>query len=80
MPAGMGEPPLRLVGWRKVFLDAGVQQQVTIEIDENDSSHPLSWWNPAASNWQVAPGSYTFFLGNSSSAADLTLAGTVQIN
>ncbi|WP_180541243.1 glycoside hydrolase family 3 C-terminal domain-containing protein [Nevskia soli] len=80
MPAGMGEPPLRLVGWHKVFLDAGVQQQVTIEIDENDSSHPLSWWNPAASNWQVAPGSYTFFVGNSSSAADLTLAGTVQIN
>jgi beta-glucosidase len=80
MPAGMGEPPLRLVGWRKIFLNAGVQQQVTIEIDENDSSHPLSWWNPAASTWQVASGRYTFFLGNSSSTADLNPAGTIQIN
>ncbi|MEI9974685.1 MAG: fibronectin type III-like domain-contianing protein [Ignavibacteriota bacterium] len=43
MPADLGEPPRRLVGWQKVTIQPGAQQHVAIEIDQNDSSHPLSW-------------------------------------
>ena len=79
LPASTGEPPKRLVGWQKVFLQPGQQQQVTVEVDENDSSHPLSWWNPSSNGWQTAPGDYSVYLGNSSSKASLTLAGTLDI-
>ncbi len=79
LPSNLAEPPLRLIGWRKVFLAAGARQRVTIEIDQDDSSHPLSWWNPASNAWEIAPGAYTFFVGDSSGSADLTSAGTVQL-
>src|ERR1019366_3598757 len=36
-PAATGEPPKRLVGWQKVFLQPGAAQQVTIEVDANRS-------------------------------------------
>jgi beta-glucosidase len=79
MPSSTGEPPKRLVGWQKVLLQPGAQQQVTIEVDENDSSHPLSYWDVSSSSWLVAPGSYTVYLGNSSSMASLSLVGTFQV-
>ena len=78
-PAGMGEPPRRLVGWQKVLLQPGQQRRVTVEVDENDSSHPLSWWNPAAGAWQTSPGDYAVYVGNSSAISSLTLAGTLSI-
>jgi len=78
MPAGLGEPPRRLVGWQKVTLQPGAKQHVTIEVDQNDSSHPMSWWNPAPGAWQVAPGTYTGYVGTSEAMADLTVAGTFQ--
>jgi len=78
-PADTGEPPKRLVGWQKVFLQPGAQQQVTVEVDENDSSHPLSWWDVNSNSWQTAPGDYAVYLGNSSSQASLTLAGALHI-
>ena len=45
LPASINEPPKRLVGWQKVPLGPGQQQSVTVEVDENDSSHPLSYWD-----------------------------------
>ncbi len=78
-PASTGEPPKRLVGWQKVLLQPGAVQQVTIEVDENDSSHPLSYWDVNSNGWLVAPGTYTVYLGNSSSAASLTAVGTFQV-
>jgi beta-glucosidase len=78
-PASTGEPPKRLVGWQKVFLQSGAVQQVTIEVDANDSSHPLSYWDVNSSAWLIAPGVYTVYLGNSSSGAGLVAAGTLQI-
>jgi len=78
-PASTGEPPKRLVGWQKVFLQAGAAQQVTIEVDANDSSHPLSYWDVNSNAWLIAPGVYTVYLGNSSSGASLITAGTLQI-
>jgi beta-glucosidase len=78
-PASTGEPPKRLVGWQKVFLQPGAAQAVTIEVDANDSSHPLAYWDVNKNAWLMAPGVYTVYLGNSSSGASLIAAGTLQI-
>ena len=66
MPVAVNEPPKRLGGSQKVPLNAGAAQQVTIEVDQNDSSHPMSYWNTATESWTVSPGVYTVYLGNSS--------------
>lgn len=79
LPAGLGEPPKRLVGWQKVMVQAGAAQHVTIEVDENDSSHPMSYWDAATDAWTVAPGDYVVYLGNSSSAAGLSTVGTLHV-
>jgi beta-glucosidase len=79
LPAGTNEPPKRLVGWQKVLLQSGASQPVTIEVDQNDSSHPMSYWNTSTSSWAVAPGTYTVYLGNSSNTASLTTVGTIAV-
>jgi beta-glucosidase len=79
LPASLGEPPRRLAGWQKVSLQPGARQHLTIEVDQGDSSHPMSWWNSAAGGWQTAPGDYTVYVGNSSAAADLNVAGTLHV-
>ena len=80
LPAGLNEPPKRLVGWQKVPLNAGASQQVTIEVDQNDSSHPMSYWNTNTETWTVSPGIYTVYLGNSSVQSNLTTVGTLTVN
>jgi beta-glucosidase len=77
MPASLNEPPKRLVGWQKVLLQPGGSQSVTIEVDQNDSSHPISYWDTGSSSWLVAPGTYTVYLGNSEAATSLTTVGTI---
>jgi len=79
LPASTNEPPKRLVGWQKVSLQPGQQQSVTIEVDENDSSHPLSYWDTNSASWLAAPGSYTVYLGNSAAQSSLQVAGTFQL-
>jgi beta-glucosidase len=66
MPAATGEPPRRLVAWQKTLLQPGQAQTLTIEVDQNDSSHPLSYWDVNSSNWLLANGDYTVYLGSSS--------------
>jgi beta-glucosidase len=77
LPANLNEPPHRLVGWKKVSLDAGASQDVTIEVDQNDSSHPMSYWDTGSHAWVVGKGTYTVFLGNSS--RNLTDVGTIEV-
>jgi beta-glucosidase len=79
LPAGTGEPPKRLVGWQKVVLQPGARQNVTIEVDANDSSHPLSYWDVASNSWAMADGDYVVYLGNSSSSASLDVVGTLHV-
>jgi beta-glucosidase len=79
LPASTNEPPKRLVGWQKVSLTPAQQQSVTVEVDENDSSHPLSYWDTNSNGWLTAPGTYTVYLGNSSAQSSLQLVGTFQI-
>jgi beta-glucosidase len=78
LPAGIGEPPMRLVGWSKVLLQPGVQQPVTITVDAGSSSHPLSYWNTGTGAWVVAPGVYTVYVGNSSD--NVKPAGTFTVS
>jgi beta-glucosidase len=77
LPAATGEPPKRLVGWQKVMLQPGQSQNVTIEVDENDSSHPLSYWDVHSHDWRVANGEYSVYLGNSS--RNVNLVGTFNV-
>ncbi|MGD0201665.1 MAG: glycoside hydrolase family 3 C-terminal domain-containing protein, partial [Bryobacteraceae bacterium] len=79
LPASTGEPPRRLVGWQKVFLESGALQHVTVEVDQNDSSHPMSYWDTGSHSWRIAPGDYTVYLGNSSASASLTVVGTLHV-
>lgn len=78
LPAATNEPPKRLVGWDKILLQPGSANAVTIEIDQNDSSHPMSYWDTGTGAWTVAPGTYTVYLGDSS--ANLTTVGTITVN
>ena len=79
LPASLNEPPRRLVGWQKALLQPGASQAVTIEVDQNDSSHPMSYWDTTTDAWTVAPGVYTVYLGNSENAASLTTVGTITV-
>jgi len=73
LPAGTGEPPKRLVGWSKVWLEAGEKKSVTVDIDPKY----LSVFDEAADGWKLTPGSYTLMVGGSS--ADLPLKATVSL-
>jgi beta-glucosidase len=79
LPSSTGEPPKRLVGWQKVSLEPGAQQQVTIEVDENDSSHPLSYWDVSSKSWRAGAGDYAVYLGNSSAMTSLSLVGSFHV-
>jgi beta-glucosidase len=77
LPASTNEAPRRLVSWRKVVVEPGATQKVSLLVDANDSSHPLSYWDTGTNSWKIAPGSYTVYAGNSSrsllSAGSFTL-------
>ena len=77
LPPGLGEPPMRLVGWSKVLLQPGTQQTVTVTVDAAGSSHPMSYWNTSANAWVVPPGTYNVYVGNSSD--NVQSAGTFQV-
>jgi len=77
LPAGIGEPPVRLVGWQKVVLAPNQVQHVTVNVAASDSSHPLSYWDTTSNGWLNATGDYAVYVGNSS--RNLVLDGTFQL-
>lgn len=77
LPAGLGEPPRRLVGWARVTLQPGEHKNVTVVIDPTSSAHPLSYWDTSVNSWVTAPGAYTVHVGSSS--RDLPLSDSVQV-
>jgi beta-glucosidase len=79
MPASLNEPPRRLVGWQKVPLQHAASQSVTIEVDQNDSSHPLSYWDTGKNAWTLGSGTYTVYLGDSDDAAALQTVGMFTV-
>ncbi|HET9930696.1 MAG TPA: glycoside hydrolase family 3 C-terminal domain-containing protein [Polyangiaceae bacterium] len=65
LPESTGEGT-RLIGWQKVWVEAGATRTASISVSGNDSSHPLSYWDVEAHAWRNAPGTYTVYLGNAS--------------
>ncbi|MGA9673271.1 MAG: glycoside hydrolase family 3 C-terminal domain-containing protein, partial [Terracidiphilus sp.] len=72
LPTSTGEPPRRLVGWSKVWLQPWETQHVTIDIDPARSSHPFSYWNTNNNAWEMATGKYTIYVGDSSRHTQLS--------
>ena len=60
------------VGFTKVELAAGASKEITITIDPAASNHPLSVWSTTYNYWVTPTGSYTVWVGNSSSPKSLT--------
>ena len=72
LPGGLGEPPKRLAGWARVSLEPGERRQVVVTLDPHASQRPLSFWDGATGNWQIAPGEYQVIVGASSRDIRLT--------
>jgi beta-glucosidase len=77
LPASAGEPPKRLVGFEKVWLDPGEQRQVRIVIDPRAANHPLGVWDAGKQRWAVPAGEYRVQVGRS--AGEIVAAETVKV-
>jgi beta-glucosidase len=75
---GAKQPPRRLVGFQRIDLEPGASGDVTIAIDPAASNHPLSVWDAQAGKWVEPLGSFTVWLGRSSSPKQLVQAGKIR--
>jgi beta-glucosidase len=66
LPVGTDEPPKRLVGWAKAYLQPNQTRRITVILDPNSVTHPLSLWNVRTHRWEIASGGYTVYVGDSS--------------
>ena len=71
LPDSAGEPPKRLVGWKKVELGPGESKTVSIDV----SRDRLSVFDEDSNAWKLVPGSYVLHVGASS--RDLPLEKSV---
>ncbi|KVN11097.1 MULTISPECIES: glycoside hydrolase family 3 protein [unclassified Burkholderia] len=62
LPAGLGEPPQRLVGWAKVALQPGQAQRVAVTIP----AKRFATWDAGAHAWRLNAGSYRLSVAASS--------------
>lgn len=72
---GAAQPPKRLVGFQRVELAPGASQDVELIVDGAASNHPISVWSEAEHKWVVPRGTFTLWVGRSSSPRDLVKAG-----
>jgi beta-glucosidase len=73
LPAEAGEPPKRLVGFRKVQLNVGESKEVSVSIEPMY----LSVYDEGSESWKLVPGGYSFMAGGSSQ--DLPLVQKVSL-
>ncbi len=78
LPASTGEPPKRLVAWAKVELVPGETKEVSVTLEPDATSRPLSYWNVDAHGWEIAGGDYRVYVGASS--RDLRLTGILRVH
>jgi beta-glucosidase len=86
LPAGLGEPPKRLVGWDRVTLRPGESQDVMVTVDPDSSDHPLSYWKTSTGTgsllipgrW-VTPYGGTFTVSVGASSRDIRLSSTTRV-
>jgi beta-glucosidase len=60
-----GQPPKRLVGFHKVFLEPRQSQRVAITISPAGAHHPFAVWDYCTRSFQTPPGDYTVYVGTS---------------
>jgi len=77
LPASVGEPPQRLAGWAKIAVESGESREVSVTLDPNATSRPLSYWNVHTNGWEIASGDYQVFVGASS--RDIRLTGSLRV-
>ena len=73
-----GQPPKRLVGFAKVFLEPGESRTVTLTIDPEATHHPFGVWSCEAKAFVVVPGDYRVFIGTSSEDTPFTAGVTMR--
>lgn len=78
LPASALEPPQRLVTWTKIELQPGETRQVSLTLDPDAASRPLSYWDVRDNAWKTASGDYLLFVGASSRKICLTGTFSVQ--
>lgn len=66
LPAELGRPPKRLVGFAKATVGPGASEDVEIVVDPAATNHPLSVWDVAQHAFVTPPGDYTVLVGTSS--------------
>jgi beta-glucosidase len=66
-------PEKELKGFKKVFLQAGEQQTVSIELNEDS----FQYFNDVINEWVMEPGMFNILVGNSSRAIQLN--GTINL-
>jgi beta-glucosidase len=74
LPESAGEPPKRLIGWRKVKLEPGGKQTVSIQIDPKY----LCVFDEETDTWKLIPGDYTIMVGGSSQNLPLKAQVSLQ--
>lgn len=77
LPESAGQPPRRLVGFHKAYLDAGQSAVAEIIVDPDATNHPMSTWSVASHGFVVPPGTFEVYVGTSS--ASTTLAGRFTV-
>jgi beta-glucosidase len=72
-----GQPPKRLVGFQKVFLEPGESKPVTIIVDPAATNHPFGVWDYCSRSFSIKPGEYTLYVGNAADHTPHTASVTV---
>jgi beta-glucosidase len=65
-------PPKELKAFAKVWLDPGESATAELTLD----ARAFAYWDPSASDWHVAPGTYELHVGRSS--ADIAHVVSVE--
>jgi beta-glucosidase len=78
LPAATSQPPRRLVGFRKVYLEPGASTAIEIVVDPEASHHPLLVWSYAERAFVIPEGTFRVHVGNSSVATREVGSFTVE--
>ena len=69
---------MRLVGFRKSYLEVGETTDIIITIDPSTTNPPLGVWGNKARDFIINPGEYKFYVGNASDNTPFTLPLIIQ--
>jgi beta-glucosidase len=73
-----GQPPKRLVGFEKVFVEPGATEQVAITVDPAAANHPFAVWDYCTRGFATKAGAYTVYVGSSADDTPHTVTITAE--